>query len=75
MAAGAQLDHETNDTYTVTITVRDLEGLNSSIKLTINVTNVNEAPEVMRAGSIPNRAPTFPSSTASRNIPRTRRPT
>ena len=46
VAAGAQLDHETKDTYTVTITVRDLEGLNNSIDLTIKVTNVNEAPEI-----------------------------
>ena len=48
--AGAQLDYETKDTYTVTITVRDLEGLNSSINLTIKVTNVNEAPTITLGG-------------------------
>ena len=50
VAEGAQLDHETKDTYTVTITVRDLQGLNSSIDLTINVGDVNEAPMVIRGG-------------------------
>ena len=48
--AANTLDYETKDTYTVTITVRDLEGLSSSIDLTINVTDVNEAPDVMQGG-------------------------
>ena len=54
VAAGAQLelDHEIKDTYTVTVTVRDLEGLNSSIDLTIMVTNVNEAPEISGISSV-----------------------
>jgi len=50
VATGTELDYETKDTYTVTITVRDLQGLNSSIDLTINVTDVNEAPMVIRGG-------------------------
>ena len=52
MAAGAQLDHETKNTYTVTVTVRDLQGLNSSIDLTIEVTGVNEAPTFSGVSSV-----------------------
>ena len=51
VAAGAELDYETKDTYTVTVTVRDLEGLSSSIDLTIEVTNVNEAPTISGVSS------------------------
>ena len=43
---GAKLDHETKDTYMVTVTARDLEGLYSSVDVTIMVTDVNEAPEI-----------------------------
>ena len=52
VAASTELDYEDKKTYTVTITVRDLEGLNNSIDLTINVTNVNEAPEVILGGLV-----------------------
>ena len=51
----AALDHETKDTYSVTVTARDRGGLTGSITVTINVGDVNEAPE-------------FPSSTATRDI-------
>ena len=51
----AALDHETKDTYSVTVTARDRGGLTGSIDVTINVGDVNEAPE-------------FPSSTATRDI-------
>ena len=67
VAAGAQLDYETTDTYTVTVTVRDLEGLNNSIDLTIKITNVNEAPEIMRVPDA-NVAPEFASTTTSRTV-------
>ena len=33
----------------VTVTARDPEGLNSSVDVTIKVTDVDEAPEIMRA--------------------------
>ena len=66
VAAGAQLNHETKDTYTVTVTVRDLQGLNSSIDLTIKVTNVNEAPVVNAPGA--NTAPEFDDATAERMV-------
>ena len=51
----AALDHETKDTYSVTVTARDRGGLTGSITVTISVGDVNEAPE-------------FPSSTATRDI-------
>ena len=40
------LDHETKDTYMVTVTARDPEGLSSSVDVTIMVTDVDEAPDV-----------------------------
>ena len=55
MKTKAALDHETKDTYSVTVTARDRGGLTGSITVTINVGDVNEAPE-------------FPSSTATRDI-------
>ena len=47
----ASLDYETKSTYTVTITVSDGRGGTDSITVTINVTDVEEAPE--------NNAPAF----------------
>ena len=44
--AGTKLDYETRKTYTVTLTARDPEGLSSSVTVTINVTDVNEAPAI-----------------------------
>ena len=38
------LDHETDDAYSVTVSVSDSKGGTDSINVTINVTNVNEAP-------------------------------
>ena len=61
VGANAMLDHETNPAYEVTVTARDPEGLNSSIDVTINVTDVNEAPEIMRAPDA-NVAPEFADS-------------
>ena len=40
----AALDHETKDSYTVTVTASDSGGLSDSIDVTITVTDVNEAP-------------------------------
>ena len=43
------LDYEaTKNTYMVTVTASDQEGLNSSVDVTIEVTDVDEAPEIMR---------------------------
>ena len=44
---GTKLDRETKDTYMVTVTATDPGGLAASIDVTITVTDVNEAPEVM----------------------------
>ena len=46
VGASAMLDHETKDTYMVTVTARDPEGLNSSVNVAIEVTDVNDAPEI-----------------------------
>ena len=51
VGANAMLDHETKDTYMVTVTARDLEGLNSSVDVTIEVTNVDEAPDISGSSS------------------------
>ena len=50
VGAGAKLDYETRDTYMVTVTARDPEGLNSSVDVTIKVTDVDEAPMIMVGG-------------------------
>ena len=47
VGANAMLDYEsTKKTYMVTVTASDLEGLNSSVDVTIEVTNVDEAPDL-----------------------------
>ena len=51
----AALDHETKDTYSVTVTALDRGGLTGSIDVTISVGDVNEAPE-------------FPAGTATRAV-------
>ena len=45
--AGTELDHETKPTHMVTVTATDPGGLSASVDVTITVTDVNEAPEVM----------------------------
>ena len=46
-----KLDHETKPTYMVTVTATDPGRLRPpSVDVTITVTNVNEAPEIMRGG-------------------------
>ena len=44
LKTSAELDFEDEDTYLVVISVSDGEGSSDSINVTINVTNVNEAP-------------------------------
>ena len=61
VGANAKLDHETNPAYEVTVTARDPEGLSSSVDVTIMVTDVDEAPEIMRAPDA-NVAPEFADS-------------
>ena len=44
VAEGAMLDHEMKDSYTVVVTATDSGGLTDTIKVTIMVNDVNEAP-------------------------------
>ena len=54
----AKLDYETKSTYMVTVTATDPGGLSASIDVTIKVTDVNEAPEILVGGlSISGSAP------------------
>ena len=46
MQTKADLDKETKDTYTVTVTAADSLGVSSTITVTINVTNVDEMPDL-----------------------------
>ena len=41
-----ELDFETTDSYTVNVRATDPSGLNDTIEVTINVTNVDETPVV-----------------------------
>ena len=45
------LDHETKDSYTVTVTVTDAAGLSADITVTINVADVEENPEFRGAAT------------------------
>ena len=65
--ADVPLDKEEEDTYTVTVTATDPSGLEATITVTIMVTNVDEAPEIMRAPDV-NVAPEFASATTSRTV-------
>ena len=67
VGASAKLDHETKPEHMVTVTARDPEGLSSSVDVTIMVTDVDEAPEIMRAPDA-NVAPKFASATTSRTV-------
>lgn len=42
------LDYETRRSYRLTVTAEDLEGLTSSVMVTINVVDDNEGPEIMQ---------------------------
>ena len=50
VGAGTDLDYETKRTYRVTVTAEDSFGAMSSIEVTIMVTDVDEAPEIMPGG-------------------------
>ena len=50
VGAGTELDYEDKNTYMVTVTAEDSFGDSASIMVTIMVTNVDEAPEIMRGG-------------------------
>ena len=61
LRTSAPLDHETKDTYTVTITVSDRNGGSATITVTINITDVDEIPD--------NSAPVFiEGSSATRSV-------
>ena len=59
VAAGTELDYETKDTYMVTLMAEDSFGASDSIMVTIMVTDMDEAPEIMRAPDA-NVTPEFP---------------
>ena len=50
VAAGTELDYETKTTYRVTLTAEDSFGASDTIMVTIMVTDVDEAPEIMLGG-------------------------
>ncbi len=62
-----KLDRETKPTYMVTVTATDPGGLSDSVDVTIMVTEVDEAPVIMK-GALTNQAPAFPSATAARDV-------
>ena len=65
--AGTELDYETKDTYEVTLTAEDSFGASDTIMVTITVTDMDEAPEIMRAPD-ENIAPEFASATITRTV-------
>ena len=67
VGAGTELDYETKDTYMVTVMAEDSFGESASIRVTITVTDMDEAPEIMRAPDA-NVAPEFASATTSRTV-------
>ena len=50
VSAGTELDYETKDTYMVTVIAEDSFGESASIMVTIMVTDMDEAPEIMLGG-------------------------
>ena len=67
VGAGTELDYEMKQTYMVTVTAEDSFGATASIPVTIMVTDMDEAPEIMRAPDA-NVAPKFASATTSRTV-------
>lgn len=52
LRTNAALNHEADDTYTVTVSVTDNNGGSDSITVTINVTDVNERPIFSTSGRV-----------------------
>ena len=50
VAAGTELDYETKTSYRVTLTAEDSFGASDTIMVTIMVTDMDEAPEIMLGG-------------------------
>ena len=67
VGAGTKLDYETQTTYMVTVRVTDSFGDSDTIAVTIMVTDMDEAPEIMRAPDA-NVAPEFASAMTSRTV-------
>ncbi len=67
VASGVKLDYEIKNSYMVTVTATDPDGLSASIGVTIMVTDMDEAPEIMRAPDA-NVAPKFASATITRTV-------
>ena len=67
VGAGTKLDYETKQTYMVTVLAEDSYGDSASIMVTIMVTDMDEAPEIMRTPDA-NVAPEFASARTSRTV-------
>ena len=52
MKTKAKLDYEAKNTYMVTVTAADPSGLSDTIDVTIMVTDVDEAPEIIASGLV-----------------------
>ena len=52
VGSGVKLDYETKKSYMVTVTATDPDGLSASINVTIKVTNMDEAPEIVVGGLV-----------------------
>ena len=69
VAAGTELDYETETSYSVMVMAEDSFGATASIMVTINVEDVDEAPEItLVTDARANQEPTFPSGTAMRDV-------
>ena len=72
VSSGANLDHETKSSLTVTLTATDSSGEannTASITVTIYVTNVDEKPTISTTdGGVVNTRPEFTSATARRTV-------
>jgi len=75
LAAGVQLDHETEPTIALTITANDGNGGSLAKPFTINVTDLNDAPtDIVLTGSlaVPELTPNHVLGTVTTSDPRAR---